>query len=680
MISSKKSHAPPQDAVLHTKPKTSSRQQNQQQKSDAIPKSPFFRPSNPRLSQTPHGTRRPIVKNVPLNDEEKKSSLLGAYANLCNVTIGAGIVGLPYAIKEAGMISGTIMIIVCATMTDYSLRQVISTGKLANVNSYETLMEATFGRPGFIFLSLNMLFLSYGAMIAYLTIIKDVLPVLFGVTSTHEEDTPHDEDMKRIIMLLSSLIVILPLSMQRDMADLEKTSRLNVVLNLILVAMVTGYSPVVESVRGAGGLGEFLRREMFFDENSFFVGFGVASFAFVCQDSSFIIAGSLSNPTKSRWKVVTRSAMLTCCTLELTIGLCGYLAYRENTVGNVLNNMDVHHWSGLVSRAILATTMFFAYPMNLYIARHACVVLFFEGISAHEGDDHIVLSRNDRRVILTWILYMASLLPALMNLNTGLVLSAAGAIVSFTICFRRLVIWLVWLLVFKLNSGNVCLNFVCKGGSSLAYIGPGMTFIAVYHSEFIALIQSRWSSSSKYLWCYPPVDQREEQSAELSGMDTISIDVIIWYLLLMPFWSTVAQVGQRKMAEYTEKEDSLSPGVFKPKRLTVVPPRTHLSNANRDVNRIQMPRYPSDSALSNVEQAHLIQPKPPGISYGSATPSLDTESTTETSSSNRLSAVEIEVELKREDPSWKDFYIAMFYVVVGVVAMTLGLASIMTKS
>ena len=77
--------------------------------------------------------------------------------------------------------------------------------------------------------------------------------------------------------------------------------------------------------------------------------------------------------------------MLTCCTLELTIGLCGYLAYDETTVGNVLNNMEVHHWSGLVSRAILATTMFFAYPMNLYIARHACVVLFFEGISAHDG-------------------------------------------------------------------------------------------------------------------------------------------------------------------------------------------------------------------------------------------------------------------------------------------------------
>jgi len=102
------------------------------------------------------------IKEIPLQDLEKKSSLLGAYANLCNVTIGAGIVGLPYAIKETGLVSGTVMIIVCAILTDYSLRQIISTGKLANVNSYETLMEAAFGRPGFIFVSLNMFFLSYG--------------------------------------------------------------------------------------------------------------------------------------------------------------------------------------------------------------------------------------------------------------------------------------------------------------------------------------------------------------------------------------------------------------------------------------------------------------------------------------------------------------------------------------
>ena len=48
---------------------------------------------------------------------------------------------------------------------DYSLRQVINTGKIANVNSYETLMEAAFGRLGFIFVSVSMFLLSYGESI-----------------------------------------------------------------------------------------------------------------------------------------------------------------------------------------------------------------------------------------------------------------------------------------------------------------------------------------------------------------------------------------------------------------------------------------------------------------------------------------------------------------------------------
>ena len=272
---------------------------------------------------------------------------------------------------------------------DYSLRQVISTGKLANVNSYETLMEASFGRWGFIFLAVNMFFLSYGSMVAYLIIIKDVLPVLFHVT-------PHDIDIKRVIMFVSSLLVIVPLSMQRDMADLEKTSRLNVMLNICLVLLVVGFSPIQQSVEAQGGILNMISNEKFFDLGTFFVGFGVCSFAFVCQDSSFIIAGSMKTPSKQRWKRVTNGAMLTCGILELTMGLAGYLAYQTNTMGNVLNNMNAYHWvrslsisclfyiymtvslntiivaqSGVISRVMLSTTMFFAYPMNLYIARHA---------------------------------------------------------------------------------------------------------------------------------------------------------------------------------------------------------------------------------------------------------------------------------------------------------------------
>lgn len=157
---------PPMIPININLSKASSKKKKQQQQ--PIPLSPFFRPSNPRLTtlNTPRGSQRPVIvvkkqvggeqKDIPLEDEkEKKSSLLGAYANLCNVTIGAGIVGLvshsfirflcdrifylsslhyptrqiffihlfnmstlqPYAIKESGLVAGVIMIIACAIMT-----------------------------------------------------------------------------------------------------------------------------------------------------------------------------------------------------------------------------------------------------------------------------------------------------------------------------------------------------------------------------------------------------------------------------------------------------------------------------------------------------------------------------------------------------------------------------------
>lgn len=634
-----------------------------------MPQSPFFRPSNPRISTVKSGTGRPSVvvrkrvggeaKEIPLQDLEKKSSLLGAYANLCNVTIGAGIVGLPFAIKEAGLVSGTIMIIACAVLTDYSLRQIISSGKLVNVNSYETLMEAAFGRLGFIFVSVNMFFLSYGSMVAYLIIIKDVLPVLFHVT-------PHDVDIKRVIMFVSSLLVIVPLSMQRDMADLEKTSRLNVFLDICLVALVVGFSPVNKSVDAQGGIFQMIMDEPLVDFNTFFVGFGVCSFAFVCQDSSFIIAGSMMKPSKQRWKRVTNGAMVTCCTLELIMGISGYLAYQTNTVGNVLNNMNAHHWSGVVSRAMLATTMFFAYPMNLYIARHSVVALCFEGTSAHEGDDSLALMRFDRRVILTWVLYIASLIPATLMESTGTVLAVTGAI----------------------------------AGSSIAYIGPGLTFLGIHSSVFIEFVQKRWHASSKHLWGYPKKFGGEEDGEEANtsqhlnfiveegGQHTSNhksmtraskLDIFFWYVFGMPIWSMIAICGQRKLTEHFKKEEMMSPGLVKPKRVSLMKSTWHHERASARSSDIFVPSdLLTNMGANGVEQTMLLQ-QASGSTYGTSfvAGNLLQNDPNGNLLANPLSSEEAEIELKNDAPTWVDFRIAIAYVVLGVVAMIFGLISIL---
>ena len=178
---------------------------------NAVDKSPFFAPSTPRkLIQvsTPGGTSRLIKKDPPPTAQEHKSTIAGATSNLVNAIIGAGIVGIPFAIKETGLVAGILLIILCAILTEKSLRVLIDTAKHVDVPSYETLFESTYGSFGFYFISVNMLIMAYGGCLSYLTIIKDTLPILLGVQQG-------DVGMERSILIVSTMAIILPISMQR---------------------------------------------------------------------------------------------------------------------------------------------------------------------------------------------------------------------------------------------------------------------------------------------------------------------------------------------------------------------------------------------------------------------------------------------------------------------------------
>ena len=322
--------------------------------------------------------------------------------------------------------------------------------------------------------------------------------------------------------------------------------------------------------------------------------------------------------------------MLTCCTLELIIGISGYLAYRTNTLGNVLNNMNINHWSGYAARAMLSTTMFLAYPMNLYIARHAIVVLVFQGTPAHEGMDSVALMRFDRRATLTWALYAASVIPAMLMESTGKVLAVTGAI----------------------------------AGSCIAYIGPGLTFLAIHSSSFISLVQNRWKASSKYLWGYPEKPDGKEVAAEtttyqnhiaeeeeqhLCNQKTRAsvLDIFCWYLFGMPIWSTIAICGQSQ-ERHREKE------VMMPKRLASNPNWVRKQSRARS----SFSSFTSATSDGDAEQLMLLQ-QSLGSTYGTNT-----------------SSGEVNIEPENDVLKWVDFCIAIAYIILGVMAMIFGMISI----
>ena len=79
--------------------------------------------------------------------------IVKASCNYINAIIGSGIIGIPYAIREAGLVLGLVGLCLVAWMTDYSMILMLKGAAIADTNSYQDLMAAAFGRVGFAILS-----------------------------------------------------------------------------------------------------------------------------------------------------------------------------------------------------------------------------------------------------------------------------------------------------------------------------------------------------------------------------------------------------------------------------------------------------------------------------------------------------------------------------------------------
>ena len=409
------------------------------------------------------------------------------------------------------------------------------------------MAEAAFGISGFRFVALNMFIMAYGAMCSYLMIVKQVFSTVLGI----DDD---DGMRRRAVLLVISLAVMVPISSKRDMADLAFTSRLSVIIDTILVILVVYNAPMSASLEIEGGWSGMLDHAVHWD--TLFVGLGVLSFAFVCQHSAFIIAGSLEKPTIARWSTVTRNALIFCVCLALTCGICGYIGYLEDTNGNILSNLDPNNWSANTARGMLGTTMLFVYPLESFVARHVCMVLFFAGRRAHEGEDAPVLNRRDRRIGLTVFLYLTAVIPAALFDDLGSVLAIAGAV----------------------------------GGSCLSYIGPGAVFLGVHGERFMELVResmlgkmlpdSTYSQSNTsnrtntknpgetspllaknldtetgFASTVDPSHPEESQESLLARLFRIPL----WYLTLMPVWCAMARLGQASVHKHAEEMALQSP-------------------------------------------------------------------------------------------------------------------------
>ncbi|KAF2840772.1 amino acid transporter [Patellaria atrata CBS 101060] len=268
--------------------------------------------------QGQHGQRLPLLTGIeapsvtlasdvdtddedPLESARPKSGMWSAFMNMANSIIGAGIIGQPYAFRQAGLITGTILLVALTVTVDWTIRLIVINSKLSGANSFQTTVEYCFGKSGLIAISVAQWAFAFGGMVAFCIIVGDTIPHVFlalfpSIPNMHFLWLLTD---RRAVIVIFILGISYPLSLYRDIAKLAKASTLAIISMSIII-----FTVVTQGVRIPAELKGPIKGSIIIN-SGVFQAIGVISFAFVCHHNSLLIYGSLQKPTLDRFARVT---------------------------------------------------------------------------------------------------------------------------------------------------------------------------------------------------------------------------------------------------------------------------------------------------------------------------------------------------------------------------------------
>ncbi|KAG2119523.1 amino acid transporter [Suillus discolor] len=366
------------------------------------------------------------LRNVDLDDLAEKQwsggGLLNSVANMANSILGAGIIGLPYAVNQAGFFLGIVLLVGICAVTDWTIRLVVINAKLSGRTSYIEVMNSCFGPSGRAAVSFFQFSFAFGGMCAFGIIIGDTIPhVIRSIFPTlHTIPVLSLLTNRQFIITLCTTCVSYPLSLYRDIHKLSRASGLALISMLVIVSAV-----LIEGSHVSPNLKGDPSKRLTVVGSGVFQAIGVMSFAFVCHHNSLLIYGSLKTPTLDRFAQVTHIStiisLVACCTLAIS----GFWVFTDRTQGNILNNFSGNDALINVARFCFGLNMFTTLPLELFVCREVIEQYFF----SHESYN------IQRHVFFTSTILFSSMLLSLITCDLGVTLEITGGVSATALAY-----------------------------------------------------------------------------------------------------------------------------------------------------------------------------------------------------------------------------------------------------
>ncbi|XP_061552102.1 probable sodium-coupled neutral amino acid transporter 6 isoform X2 [Phycodurus eques] len=364
----------------------------------------------------------PLLSN---RSRAKGASFASSVFNLMNAIMGSGILGLAYAMASTGIVGFCFLLILVSSLAAYSIHLLLKLCDMTGINSYEDLGGRALQKPGKVLVGIAILIQNVGAMSSYLFILKSELPA--AITSFLSPDQTGEawyED-GRLLLILVSLCVVLPLAILPKIGFLGYTSSLAFffMLYFTIVVVVKKWSipcPLPHNVTTLVGACQISNSsdsectpKLFVVSSKSAYAIPTMAFSFLCHTAILPIYCELDRPTKARMQNVTNVSVSLSFLLYLVSALFGYLTFYAHVDSELLLGYDAYMPRDIMVmmvRVAIIISVLLTVPLIHFPARKA-VILLLCGNRPFSWMIHITTTL----VILGVVLLLAIFVPDIRN-------------------------------------------------------------------------------------------------------------------------------------------------------------------------------------------------------------------------------------------------------------------------
>eukprot|EP00929_Paragymnodinium_shiwhaense_P071413 TRINITY_DN36304_c0_g7_i1.p1 TRINITY_DN36304_c0_g7~~TRINITY_DN36304_c0_g7_i1.p1 ORF type:complete len:682 (-),score=90.11 TRINITY_DN36304_c0_g7_i1:143-2110(-) len=357
-------------------------------------------PSEERLLASPTGPRRLEYLGRAFDDSSRNVSTPSAMFSLVATMVGGGVLSLPYAMSQCGLVFGTITLLISAAASTWTLDMLVDCARCTGRDTFELIGHAAFGEFGRKVTIMLVFVICWLALVAYSVLLADLLVPIVQLVFGEAALAGFSPEGLRQLTLIGATALLSPMCYKDGLHSLRFLCYASVGSVLFV-----GFVISMRAAETAGTPHDVFTVLPSRETTYVHIGseynlwpkdwiqalyvvptFGVS---FMCHFNALPTHQELQRPTRPRIRRVLSLTMgLTTC-IYFVFGLAGYLYAGVCTCGNILLNFGQNDKLIAAARVALGLVLMLNFPLICQPCRNALyrVILGWNCVKAASAND-----------------------------------------------------------------------------------------------------------------------------------------------------------------------------------------------------------------------------------------------------------------------------------------------------